>query len=359
MADFQSNHLDRRISQLKKQLKKQNDIHAHYQSQLDKEPGLEYQQPQHPRQHKNKSRNHLAKKYHIKYEDTMDTRKNGLKQLNQMIGLKSVKDLIKHYIAGAEIDRRARELGQDNKLASLNMIFMGNPGTGKTVVARLVGKILFQKHIIPKPLFKECSARDLLSTLVGGALLKTHRLMQHSRGGVLFIDEAYILASNANGNDAENSSKQDAVSELLRMAENNRYNTVVILAGYQDRMEKLLNNSNEGLRSRFNHKVLFPDYTNNEMYKILMLHAKQAYCIINRTDQQLLKVKLPHFIKFAKLHHEDSNARLMRNLLQMIISCHQYHLATTKNIEKLTLKEINTISARDIKIGLQRAQNNE
>lgn len=362
VSAFQDKHFDQKISDLQKELRREHDLQSNYEAKLsegkpqDHKPTSDSSQYEGP----SKTRSALAKKYHIKYQDTIDPTEDGVKQLDGMIGLKSVKDLIKHYIASAEIDQRARELGQDNKMASLNMIFMGNPGTGKTEVARIVGKILFQKHIVKKPLFLECSARDLMSTLVGGALLKTHKLMQRARGGVLFIDEVYVLAPTGDQGDAENSTKNDAVSELLRMAENHRHDTVVILAGYQDKMEELINKSNEGLRSRFNHKVLFPDYSNHEMYQIFMYHAKKTHCILGPKEKDFLKSKLSYFIKYSKKHHENSNARLMRNLLHMVISCHEYRIAThAKDIHKLTLGDINTISLDDLDQGFKRTENNE
>lgn len=363
MSAFQDQHFDQRISRLQKKLRHEKDLQNSYRAKLNEgtpQDDDKKSSKSHNYEGPNKTRQALAKKYHIKYANTIDPTHDGVKELNAMIGLKSVKDLIRHYVASAEIDQRARELGQQNQLASLNMIFMGNPGTGKTAVARIVGKILYQKHIVQKPLFIESSARDLMSTLVGGALLKTHRLMQKAEGGVLFIDEAYVLAPTGDQGDAENSTKRDAVSELLRMAENHRYNTVVILAGYQDKMEQLINHSNEGLRSRFNHKVIFPDYSNEEMYQIFLFHARKVHCVLGSKEKEFLKSKLDYFIKYSKKHHENSNARLMRNLLHMVMSSHQYRIATqAKDIHQLTLADINTISLDDIDQGLKRTENNE
>lgn len=367
MSVYDNDHLDQQIKNLKKQLKSQQQTEKRYQKQMTSQATL-HQKAVHGKANPlddsldsgpNKARSALARKYRLKYEDTIDPTKDGLKELNAMIGLSSVKDLIRHYIADAEITKRAQDLGQKSQMSSLNMIFMGNPGTGKTAVARLVGKILFQKHIIKKPLFKECSARDLMSTLVGGALLKTHRLMREAEGGVLFIDEAYILAPNENQDDAANDTKKDAVSELLRMAENNRQDTVVILAGYKDKMENLMNRANEGLRSRFNHKINFPDYSNDEMYQIFLYHAKRDFCKLGKTERLALKKNLPNFIKTSKAHHANSNARLMRNLLHMVMSCHKFDLAQHYDIQKLTLEQINDINESDLKHGFARTLKNE
>lgn len=279
---------------------------------------------------------------------------SGAKTLDKMIGLNSVKKQMKIYIRSAKVAKRMRQLGQNSHMKSLDMIFLGNPGTGKTKVARLVGKILSENKIIPKDKFIECSAKDLIGGYTGQTGHKTAKLIQRAIGGVLFIDEAYILAPDPQEHDSGSDYRSIAITELIRQAENHRNDLVIILAGYEKLMENLIHNGNPGLRSRFNHIIHFPDYTNSEMLDIFKLHAKSdEHCLINKANYQLIKKGLPKFIKHAKACGDDSNGRLMRNLLQAIVESRNYRIGM--KVSNMTLRQINTISKSDIKNGFKQA----
>lgn len=296
----------------------------------------------------------IARKYQMNPQDIIpDLKTDGFNELKQMIGLDSVKTKLRKIIINTMVDQQARKLGQRSKQEqSLNMIFMGAPGTGKTSVARLVGKILFQHHVIKKPLLYECHSKDLIGTLVGSSAIKTARAIKRAKGGVLFIDEAYSLASTTGGG-AANSGKHSAIDELLSV-ENDHINTVVILAGYKDKMEKLLNKSNEGLSSRFPFQIVFPDYTDPEMYQIFKYHANlEKYTLTDDVKKQI-KAKLPKFDKEAKSQRKDSNGRLMRNLLGSIAHDHKYRIGKNiSQIPSLTLAQIDTFSTEDVDQGFQ------
>lgn len=283
---------------------------------------------------------------------------SSMKKLDTLIGLKSVKRQMKIYIRSAKVSKRMRELGQDSQMKSLDMIFLGNPGTGKTVVARLVGKILYENHVIQKDKFLECSANDLIGAYNGWTGPKTDKLIHRALGGVLFIDEAYTLAPSEENAGGGNDYKKTAISELLRQAENHRDDLVIILAGYKDKMENLMQNSNQGLKSRFNHKILFPDYTNQEMLDIFKLHAKQkAHLQISDKNYQYIAKKLPDFIKYAKKQGDNSNGRLMRNLLQAVIESRNYRIGN--KVGQMDLSQIDQANLSDIKGGFKEAYENE
>lgn len=302
------------------------------------------------------SKSALARKYHIgNVDDVIDLSHDGMKELNNMIGLKNVKEQMKDYIADAKVAKRLNQLGQKTQLKSLNLIFMGNPGTGKTVVARLVGKIMFQNQIIRKPLFKECGVKSLVGRYAGQTAPKTAKLVKSALGGVLFIDEAYGLAPSGS-NDGDNNYKEDAVSELLRLSEKYRDDLVIILAGYKDRMEDLLKNGNEGLRSRFNHKIIFHDYNNYDMYRILMYLAHKQNCNINGENKHLIQKKLGGFISDAKKHHDNSNGRLMRNLLDGILECRNRRISN--HVNQMYIPQINIISSDDVEKGFKKVRQN-
>lgn len=307
----------------------------------------------------------IAKKYHMNPNDVIDyTSGDGEKELNEMIGLKPIKKQLREFIIGAMFHKRARQLGQDDKnISSDNMIFMGNPGTGKTVVARLTGKILFQHHVIKKPLLYECSSKNFISPLVGGSAIAANKAVKRALGGILFIDEAYELAPSK---DNSNTSKGSAVSELLRSTENHFNknpddNVIIILAGYKDKMQNLIAKSNEGLRSRFSHPIDFPDYSDDEMVEILKFMAKKNHRNIDAVDQPDIKNDVIKFVHLARLCGDNSNARTMRNLLDAINEAHQLRVSGNdlSKIEQLSLPEIDDMSAQDIQNGVIQASNSE
>lgn len=304
----------------------------------------------------------MARKYHVKPQDLIDTRGNGLQKLDGLIGLTEIKHEVKDYIMYALVAQRAKAKGMNLEKQSLNMIFKGSPGTGKTMVARLVGKILYQNHVIQKPLLHEISAKDLISGIVGGSSKAANKAVKQSVGGILFVDEAHVLAPQNDGfGGNEDSSKKSALSELMRETENYRGRIVVILAGYKQAMDRLIANGDEGMRSRFSHVIMFPNYTNQQMIDILKYHArKQSFKIDSLNDKDIRK-EIIDSINFAKDQKDNSNGRFMRNLLQNIVTAHFCQLGVNnyKHIDDLSFSQLQNITKSDMMTGISKTNEQE
>ena len=190
---------------------------------------------------------------------------SGLEKLKEMVALEGVKKQVMEMISTAKIQKKLYLQNTKNKKPCFHMMFTGNPGTGKTVVARLIGAILKEEGILSVGNFFEVSRQDLVGQYVGQTAPKTMDVCRSAYGSVLFIDEAYLLA-----NDAETYGSE-AIGTLISEMENNRDNMVVILAGYKDKMEKLFE-INSGLRDRIPYIINFPNYSRLELEDIFYKH---------------------------------------------------------------------------------------
>lgn len=230
--------------------------------------------------------------------------------LNSIIGLGEVKNRIKQLEAEIRIKkiREKKGLPVDNQ-NTLHFIFSGNPGTGKTTMARVLAQMLHKLNIIPSDLLVETSRKDLVAGYVGQTASKTAAVFSSAAGGVLFIDEAYSLTS-ANSQDFGH----EAVDTLVKLMEDNK-NTVVILAGYTNEMRHFLN-SNPGLASRFPDWIEFPDYNEEDLLKIgKEIAKKKGYVLSPEAENRVLELmreqkRLPNF----------GNGRVVRNCIEKSIS---------------------------------------
>lgn len=193
-----------------------------------------------------------------------------LKELDDLVGLQTVKCKVREIIDLQNYNHICREKGIPVIDQSLHMVFTGNPGTGKTAVARLVGKIYRSIGVLSQGQSIEVGREDLVAPYVGQTALKTREVLDRAKGGVLFIDEAYTLATQS-GNDFG----QEAIDALLRYMENNRDDIVVIVAGYPDEMDSFIK-SNPGLSSRFTQFIEFNDYSVDELMDIMLAMAKKS-----------------------------------------------------------------------------------
>ena len=198
-----------------------------------------------------------------KHEDAME-------RLQKLIGIQGVKEQVSRFISLAELNQRREEQGQENSDFTLHSLFLGNPGTGKTTVARIIGEVLYQKGIISQKKFIEVSRSDLVAGYVGQTGTKTKEVLESALGGVLFIDEAYSL-SQGTGNDFG----IEAVNEILKFMEDHRKDIVIILAGYTKEMGEFMQ-MNSGLVSRVPHTFDFEDYTPDEIVQIGLLGLHNA-----------------------------------------------------------------------------------
>ena len=207
-----------------------------------------------------------------------------LSELNGLIGLEIVKKDVNSLIHLQEIKRLRKSRGLKEIPVSNHLVFYGNPGTGKTTVARLLAKIYHKMGILSQGQFVEVDRSGLVAGYVGKSPLKIQEVVKSALGGVLFIDEAYTLTYSDSGNDYG----QEAVDTLLKAMEDNRDDLIVIVAGYPAPMEEFLN-SNPGLKSRFNKYLYFEDYTPDELIGILKLNAKKADLVLSEEAEKFAK----------------------------------------------------------------------
>lgn len=243
---------------------------------------------------------HLVRKNN--YEE-----RDAFAELDEMVGMEQVKKSIDEIITQIELSKR----GGGVVAPSLHMRFVGNPGTGKTTVARLVGRILKERGVLRNGNFFEYSGRDLCGRYVGETAPKTAGICRDAYGSVLFIDEAYSLYR---GDDAGRDYGREALETLIAEMENHRNDLVVIMAGYTDDMEKLMK-GNAGLESRMPYIIEFPNYSRNELYEIMM---KMVNGHVEYTDDFSAAARdyfdsLSEHVLSSKTF---SNARFVRNLFE-------------------------------------------
>ncbi|MFI5612861.1 AAA family ATPase [Amycolatopsis sp. NPDC051903] len=261
-----------------------------------------------------------------------------LEELDAMIGLTSVKQRVRALVAEAQIGARRREAGLPVATRSRHLVLTGNPGTAKTTVARLVGKIYQALGMLPKGHLVEVARPDLVGEYIGETSKKTRAVCERATGGVLFIDEAYSLAL-----DKEDEYGREAVTEVLLQMENHRDDLVVFAAGYPKEMDEFLE-SNPGLRSRFASRIEFPDYTNEELAAIFRVLAQgQGY----RLGDDLV-AQLPEAMRRIPRGRGFANGRSARGVLEAAIGKQSARLAA---LPDTPAAELSTLVAADLPAG--------
>ncbi|MBQ8603667.1 MAG: AAA family ATPase [Oscillospiraceae bacterium] len=264
-----------------------------------------------------------------------------LEELNILIGLEKVKEDVNSLINLVKIRKIREERGMDSPDMSLHMVFSGNPGTGKTTIARLLAEIYKAMGLLSKGHLTEVDRSGLVGGYVGQTALKVQEVVNKAKGGVLFIDEAYSLTVNRGATDYG----FEAVDTLLKFMEDNRDDLIVIVAGYPKPMEEFLN-SNPGLKSRFNKYLYFDDYTPEELIGILKLQAKKADLVLSEEAE---KFATEFFTKRCENRPENyANARDVRNFFEKALINQANRLAVLDKIEDsqlttLEVEDFNTI----------------
>lgn len=236
-------------------------------------------------------------------------------ELNQLVGLEKVKAKVNDLIAFQKVQMLREGIGLKSQKGTLHMAFMGNPGTGKTTVARIVGRIYKQLGLLSKGHFIEASRTDLIAGYQGQTALKVKSVIEKAKGGVLFIDEAYSITEN----DHSDSYGRECLTELTKALEDYRNDLVVIVAGYTEPMQHFFE-SNPGLKSRFNTFLEFDDYSVDELMKMLIyLCDKSDY---QMEEEALCATRL--FIQEQEQHKGKNfaNGRLVRNIFEWLITNH-------------------------------------
>ena len=264
-------------------------------------------------------------------------------KLDSLIGLYSVKQEVYSLSNLIKVRKLREERGFKQPDMSLHLVFTGNPGTGKTTVARLLAKIYHRLGAVREDTFVEVDRSGLVSNYIGHTAIKTIEVCESALGGVLFIDEAYALTNKTGQNDYG----IEAVNTLLKFMEDNRGDIVVICAGYTDLMEEFLA-SNPGLKSRFNRFIEFPDYNASELRGMFELYCRQ-YSL--KADPELLEYVESYFDRRIKEKSADfANGRDARNYFERVLSNQADRLAPLSDVTDEQLMTLTFKDAQEVEL---------
>lgn len=259
-------------------------------------------------------------------------KQSALDELNSLYGLHDLKKQTNEFINIVKFNQLRKEQGKNTTPVTLHSLFMGNPGTGKTTVARILGRVLYEAGAIPTNKFIEVTRKNLVSQFIGGTAQMTQEILDESKGGILFIDEAYSLNS-----ESANDFGKEAIDTILTFMEENRHNTMIIFAGYTDEMNQFLN-MNSGLESRIPNKFYFDDYTPEEIAEIGYSDLiKQGYIVNEEKYKDVTKWLYSHSV-------DKSNARWVRNINEKLLRAH-----ANRVIESAT-EDTQTIIDEDLEV---------
>lgn len=260
-----------------------------------------------------------------------------LTDLDELVGLESVKKKVNDLIVFQRVQKLRKEYGLHSTKNTMHLAFTGNPGTGKTTVARIVGRIYKQIGLLSKGHFTEVSRTDLIAGYQGQTALKVKKVIEKAKGGVLFIDEAYSITENEHSD----SYGRECLTELTKALEDYRDDLVVIVAGYSEPM-KVFFESNPGLKSRFNTFIEFENYNEDELLQILETICKKNDYILSESARIAAKQIIAS--ELSNTQDNFSNGRMVRNLYDDITMNHARRVI---NSDVQTKENLSTILEED------------
>ncbi|NLU09538.1 MAG: AAA family ATPase [Tepidanaerobacter acetatoxydans] len=268
-----------------------------------------------------------------------------MEEIDSLIGLQNVKSLVKEIHAFVEIQKCRKQEGLINEPLVMHMIFKGNPGTGKTTVARIIGNLFKELEVLPKGHLVEVERADLVGEYIGHTAQKTREQIKRALGGILFIDEAYSLARGG-----EKDFGKECIDSLVKAMEDYKDDLIVILAGYKDEMDWFLQ-INPGLRSRFPIQIEFNDYNVDELMQIAkMMAEKRQYSF---SLEALLKFEdILQSSMNSMFYNKLGNARLVRNMIEKAIRRQALRLVSQSKISRISREDLLQIKPEDIPIDL-------
>jgi stage V sporulation protein K len=261
-------------------------------------------------------------------------------ELDSLIGLESVKEQVRALLAFLEVQARRQEHGLSEIATSQHLVFLGNPGTGKTTVARLLAQMYRSMGLLKRGHLVEVDRAGIVGEYVDTTAMKTDRAVKRALDGVLFIDEAYALARG----DVRQDFGPEAIETLLKRMEDYRHRLVVIVAGYPALMRAFLE-SNPGLRSRFSREITFPDYSTAELVAITEKFASEAEYTLDDGARDTLR----RVLDGAKRGERFGNARFARTLFEQALNAQGLRLSG--QLDATSRAELSTLHADDILAG--------
>ncbi len=271
-------------------------------------------------------------------ESPKPTLEEAMAELNALIGLEAVKKDVDSLVNLVKVRTLRKERGLKCPDLSLHLVFSGNPGTGKTTVARIIGKIFSALGLLSKGHLVEVDRSGLVAGYVGQTAIKTQEVIQKALGGVLFIDEAYSLAPE----NADKDFGQEAIDTILKAMEDHRDDFVVIVAGYASLMPRFID-SNPGLKSRFNKYLFFEDYNGAQLYDIFLARVKSNDYRLDDGAAQAIREHLEEL--YEDRDENFGNARDVRNLFERIVANQANRVAA---LESPSDEDILTITTADL-----------